>query len=149
MSPTHSLNEDFPDAHAATDLPQALFHRLRIHIMSDTILCGVIRKRTSPARKMETPQIFPSKPTPSYCAPYTRSVTVSLESPFRGAYSGRFDNPGHNGQMVQALFDEQTNDPVRIEDKISPGRIFVPDDGVQRLQLRSSTKREYRWRRIV
>lgn len=120
-----------------------------IHIMSDTTSSGVIRKRTSPARKMETPQIFPSKPTPSYCAPYTRSVLSRWNPRSGGAYSGRFDNPGHNGQMVQALFDEQTNDPVRVKDKISPRRIFVPDDSVQRLQLRSSTKREYRWRRIV
>jgi hypothetical protein len=33
--PTHSLNEDFPNAHATADLPQALFHRLRIHATSN------------------------------------------------------------------------------------------------------------------
>ena len=100
---------------------------------------------------METPQIFPSNPTPSYVAPYTRSVTVSFELPVQGAraYSGRFDNPRHNRQVVQALFDEQTDDAVGIEDEIAPGGVLVPDDGVQRLELRSPTEREYGWRGVV
>jgi len=32
--PTYSLYEDFPNAYATTDLPQALFHRLCIRVMS-------------------------------------------------------------------------------------------------------------------
>jgi len=35
--PTHSLYEDFTNAYATADLPQALFHRLRIHVMSNGV----------------------------------------------------------------------------------------------------------------
>jgi hypothetical protein len=51
--------------------------------------------------------------------------------------------------MVKALFDEQTNDTVGIEDEISPGGVLVPDNSVQSFQLRSSTKRKYRWWDVV
>lgn len=45
--------------------------------------------------------------------------------------------------MIQAFFDEQTDDAVRVKDKVSTRRVLVPDNSVQRLQLRVSTKRKY------
>lgn len=51
--------------------------------------------------------------------------------------------------MVQALFDEQTNDAVRIEDEIPARRVLIPNNRVQRLQLRSSTERKHGRRDVV
>jgi len=33
-------------------------------------------RQTSPARKIDTPQIFPSKPTPSYVAPFSKNTSI-------------------------------------------------------------------------
>ena len=51
--------------------------------------------------------------------------------------------------MIQALFDEQTNDAVGIEDEISSRRVLVPNNRVQRLQLRGSTERKHGRRNVV
>ena len=37
--------------------------------------------------------------------------------------------------MVQTLFDEQTDDAVRVEEKVSAGGILVADDGVEGFEL--------------
>ena len=44
--------------------------------------------------------------------------------------------------MVQALLDQQPNDPIRVEQKVTPARVLVPDDRVQGLQLRCLSQRE-------
>ena len=108
--------------------------------------------RTSPARKMDTPQIFPSKPTPSQLAPCLCVFStdgLERQGTFESAYGRCFDNFGHNRQLIQALFDEQTNDAVRIEDEISPRRVLVPNNRVERLQLRGSTERKHGRRNVV
>jgi hypothetical protein len=59
---------------------------------------------------------------------------------FGSAYSRCFDDLGHNRQMIQALFDEKTNDTVGIEDEIPSRRVLVPNNSVQRLQLGGSAE---------
>jgi hypothetical protein len=94
-----------------------------------------VGKRTSPARKMDTPQIFPSKRTPSYLAPCVSSARGSLGfyDACSGAYSRRLDHLGHNRQMVQAFLDKETDDTVGVKDEIPPRRVLVSDDRVERL----------------
>lgn len=38
--------------------------------------------------------------------------------------------------MVQPLFDQQPDNPIRVEEEIAPAGILVPDDRVQRFELR-------------
>lgn len=33
----------------------------------------------------------------------------------------------HDREMVESLFDEESNDPVRVEDEVCPLSIFVTD----------------------
>lgn len=71
---THSLNEDFPDAHAAADLPQALFHRLRIRVVSnnnDIVVEGGDKDAPLPRAKWIRRRSFPQSP-PLRTPPPTR-----------------------------------------------------------------------------
>ena len=72
---------------------------------------------TSPALRIETPQIFPSNPTPSYVAPWTitdptRSASsvvclVILDNPRLGSTHSRcLDDFLYDWKVVQALFNE-------------------------------------------
>lgn len=38
---------------------------------------------------------------------------------------------------------QQTNNAVRIKDKVAPARVLVPDDRVERLELRSLPERDH------
>lgn len=62
------------------------------------------------------------------------------------AYSGCLDRLGDNGKVIEALFDEQTDDAVGVEEEVASASVFVPDDGVQGLQLRGMREREDRGR---
>jgi hypothetical protein len=126
---------------------------------------------TSPARRIETPHIFPLNPTPSYTAPYndqfssafTVSKTARLSHPFlparspsqdsqpiaarkRKAHRWRLNRLLHHRQVIQSLFNQQPNDTVGIEQEISSRGLLVPDYRVQRLQLRRLWESEDRWR---
>ena len=94
MPPTHSLNEDFPNAHAATDLPQALFHRLRYsyHERYDIEWSD---KETHLARAQNGNAADLSlKANAFVLRPLHAVSTVSLESPFRGRVQWAFRQPG-------------------------------------------------------
>ena len=52
------------------------------------------------------------------------------------AYSGCLDGLGDDREVVQAFFDEQPNDTVRVEEEVASTGVLVPDDGVEGLQLR-------------
>lgn len=73
--PTHSLNEDFPNAHATADLSQALFHRLRNHAMSNISSSGVTREnaplpRAKWTRRRSFPQTQRLRTSPPTCGQY-------------------------------------------------------------------------------
>ena len=50
----------------------------------------------------------------------------------------------YHREMVQPLFDEKPDDSVGVEQEITPARLLVPDDCVQRFQLRRLRQRKYR-----
>ena len=37
--------------------------------------------------------------------------------------------------MVEALFDEETDDAIGVEEEVAPAGLLVADDGVERLEL--------------
>lgn len=49
--------------------------------------------------------------------------------------SGSLYGLGHDGEVVEALFDEETDDAVGVEEKIAAAGVLVPDDRVQSLEL--------------
>lgn len=40
-----------------------------------------------------------------------------------------------NWKLVETLFHEQTNDSVRVEDKVATAGVAVSDDGVETFEL--------------
>lgn len=47
-----------------------------------------------------------------------------------GAAYGRGDNVLDDGEVVESFFNEETDDPVGVEDKIGAGGVFVSDHTV-------------------
>lgn len=54
----------------------------------------------------------------------------------RDTHRRRLHGLRHDGEVVQALLDEQADDAVRVEQKIAARGVLVADDGVERLKLR-------------
>lgn len=46
--------------------------------------------------------------------------------------------------MVQPLLHQQPDDAIRVEQEVTPRRVFVSDDRVQRLKLRGLRQGEHR-----
>jgi hypothetical protein len=68
--------------------------------------------------------------------------TIHRISPHRR----RLDRLRHHREVVQTLFHEQSDDPVRVEQKVRPRRGLVPDDRVERFELRGLWEGEDRRR---
>lgn len=50
-------------------------------------------------------------------------------------YRRGLDRFRHYREVIQSFFDKQSDDSVRVEQKVASGSILVADDGVERLQL--------------
>ncbi len=51
--------------------------------------------------------------------------------------------------MVQPLLHQQPDDAIRVKQEVASGRVLVPDDRVERLELRGLRQGEHRrWQRI-
>jgi hypothetical protein len=152
-------------SHAHVGLKSCLFSRFGTLLViqppsptkvsiNHSLLKTTERKRTSPARNIETPQILPSNPTPSYVAPCmdfalvdrmlrhsTPSTSPDHGSPEQDKPEGKrahrrcFDRLWNDGQVIEPLLNKQPNDPIRIEQKIPSSRIFITDDRVECIQL--------------
>ena len=51
------------------------------------------------------------------------------------AYCRSLNGLGEDGEVIQALFDEEPDDAVRVEEEVASARVLVADDGVERLKL--------------
>lgn len=100
----------------------------------------VEKVHTSPARRIDTPHILPSKPTPWYVAPYVcgcdRAVFRKKKWQWNGrmrTYGGSFYSLWNNREVIETLFDEEADDTVGIEEEVAPRCVFISDDGVESL----------------
>lgn len=105
---------------------------------------------------IEIPQILPSNPTPLYGRPVSsggvsrlRTTRLQDHAPVgvvtaggagrRSAVGLRYTDAEptlvDHGEVVEALLDEEADDPVRVEDKVGPVRRVVADDGEQAREL--------------
>ena len=57
------------------------------------------------------------------------------------AYSGCLDRLGDDGEVIEALLDEQADDAVRVEEKVASAGVLVAYDREQGLQLCSLRER--------
>ena len=58
-----------------------------------------------------------------------------------------FDRLWDHRQVVQALLDQEPNNPVRVEQEVPPAGVLVSDDGVEGLELGGLREREDVWRK--
>jgi hypothetical protein len=65
------------------------------------------------------------------------------------SYSGCLNCLCHDWQMIQSLLNQQSDNPIRIKQKVSSRGLLVPNDGIQGFQLSCLGKREHwRWQRV-
>lgn len=62
-------------------------------------------------------------------------ASVNGNTKFVVAHRRRLDGLRDNGEVVEALLDEEADDPVAVEEEIAPGCVLVPDDGEESLEL--------------
>ena len=65
------------------------------------------------------------------------------------AHGGCLDGPRYDRQMIQPLLYQQPDDAIRVEQEVTPQRVLVPDDRVERLELRGLRQGEHRRRQRV
>lgn len=64
------------------------------------------------------------------------------------AYCGCLDDLRDDGEMVEALLDEEADDAIGVEEEVASAGVLVADDGEEGLELRGLWEREDgRWER--
>ena len=58
------------------------------------------------------------------------------------AYCGGLHRLGDDGEVVEALLDEETDDAVGVEEEVASASVLVADDGEESLELRGLRERE-------
>lgn len=114
----------------------------------------------SPARKIETPCPAPQRRIDQWSAPPTFLMASShrlIARPARPTHTNpplklnpvvrqprrSLNRLPYHGQMVQPLFHQQSNNPIRVEDKVTPARLYVADNGEAGLELGSRGKADH------
>lgn len=62
-------------------------------------------------------------------------ASVNGNTKFVGAHRRRFDGLRDHGEVVKTLLNKEADDPVAVEEEVAPGRVLVPDDGEEGLEL--------------
>ena len=50
-------------------------------------------------------------------------------------YCRSLNGLGKDGEVIQALFDEEPDDAVRVEEEVASARVLVADDSVEGFEL--------------
>ena len=57
-------------------------------------------------------------------------------------YCRSLNGLGEDGEVIQALFDEEPDDAVRVEEEVASASVLVANDSEQGLELRGLRERE-------